>query len=173
LISSLQLRTFLFWVAGERYDPLCPNATAHPYPSAGASYPLQLYIIVYRSLDIDPGIYRYTSNTDNLTALPTGDKSALKLLKKTYASLGGVLISEIQCVTLITTRTPPTIYRRIALSNILKELGCVYQTMYLVAAAMGLAACAVGGGWSDGYGRILRTNPVTEPVIGEFLLAAH
>ena len=38
-------------------------------------------------------------------------------------------------------------YKNIGLSHILNDLGCLYQTMYLVATAMNLAPCVVSGSY--------------------------
>ncbi len=56
---------------------------------------------------------------------------------------------------------------------ILKDLGAMYATMYLVATAMGLAPCALGGGDSELFSRITGLDPYEEPAIGEFLLGSR
>ena len=57
-----------------------------------------------------------------------------------------------------------------AYATILKDTGVLMQTMYLVAEAMGLAACAVGGGHSDIFARTAGTNYYEETTVGEFIL---
>jgi SagB-type dehydrogenase family enzyme len=56
---------------------------------------------------------------------------------------------------------------------VLKDVGVLYQTMYLAAAAMGLAPCALGVGDSDLFARAAGTDPYAEPSVGEFLLGSR
>src|SRR5262249_42608725 len=63
-------------------------------------------------------------------------------------------------------------YESIAYSLVLKDVGVVYQTMYLAAAAMGLAPCAVGCGDSDAFARAAGTDYYVETSVGEFLLGS-
>jgi oxazoline/thiazoline dehydrogenase len=64
-------------------------------------------------------------------------------------------------------------YESIAYSLILKHVGVLYQTMYLAATAMGLAACAVGGGDSDLFCQAAGTQYAAETSVGEFLLGSR
>jgi oxazoline/thiazoline dehydrogenase len=57
-----------------------------------------------------------------------------------------------------------------AYAGILKNVGALYQTMYLVATAMGLSACALGGGDSDLFARAAGTRYTAETSVGEFSL---
>jgi len=64
-------------------------------------------------------------------------------------------------------------YRSMAYAAILKNVGVVYQTMYLVATAMGLAPYAVGSGDSDCLARLIGTDVHVESSVGEFLLGSR
>lgn len=55
---------------------------------------------------------------------------------------------------------------------ILKNVGVLYQTMYLVATAMDLAPCALGGGDSDLFARATALDYYAETSVGEFLLGS-
>jgi SagB-type dehydrogenase family enzyme len=61
-------------------------------------------------------------------------------------------------------------YESMAYSLILKHVGVVYQTMYCVATAMGLAACALGGGDTDAFAAVTGLDYFEEGSVGEFLL---
>ncbi|MBI4276864.1 MAG: nitroreductase family protein, partial [Armatimonadetes bacterium] len=56
---------------------------------------------------------------------------------------------------------------------ILKDVGVLYQTMYLVAAAMGLSPCALGGGDADLLTRAIGIPYHVESAVGEFLLGSR
>jgi len=54
---------------------------------------------------------------------------------------------------------------------VLKEVGCLFQTLYLVGEYLELAPCALGGGTSAGrFSHICNTTELAEPVVGEFIL---
>jgi SagB-type dehydrogenase family enzyme len=57
-----------------------------------------------------------------------------------------------------------------AYAGILKNVGALYQTIYLVATAMGLSVCALGGGDSDLFTRAAGTRWETESSVGELIL---
>jgi SagB-type dehydrogenase family enzyme len=59
-----------------------------------------------------------------------------------------------------------------AYAVILKHVGVVFQTMYLVATAMGLSPCGVGGGDSDLFARAAGADYYAETSVGEFLLGS-
>jgi len=61
-------------------------------------------------------------------------------------------------------------YESIAYATILKDVGVLYQTMYLVATAMGLGPCALGCGDSDVFARLIGTDYLEETSVGEFML---
>lgn len=60
-----------------------------------------------------------------------------------------------------------------AYATTLKNVGVLYQTMYLVATAMGLAPCALGGGDSDRFAAAVGSDYYTETSVGEFLLGSR
>ncbi|NJM57363.1 MAG: SagB/ThcOx family dehydrogenase [Synechococcales cyanobacterium RU_4_20] len=63
-------------------------------------------------------------------------------------------------------------YEAIAYALMLKNLGCLYQTMYLVATAMGLAPCALGTGNADLFSQLIGSEYYAETSIGEFTLGS-
>jgi SagB-type dehydrogenase family enzyme len=63
------------------------------------------------------------------------------------------------------------VYGPLAYSLILKEVGALFQTIYLVAEYLGLATCALGGGIpDDAFSRIGKIEELAEPVVGEFMI---
>ena len=59
-----------------------------------------------------------------------------------------------------------------AYALVLKNVGVLYQTMYLTASAMGLAACGIGGGHSDLFGSAASLNYFAESSVGEFAIGS-
>jgi SagB-type dehydrogenase family enzyme len=64
-------------------------------------------------------------------------------------------------------------YQSVAYSLILKDTGCLMQTMYLVATAMGLSPCALGGGHSDLFAELAQLDYFAETSVGEFILSSR
>ena len=64
-------------------------------------------------------------------------------------------------------------YASTAYAVILKNVGVLYQTMYLAATAMNLAPCAIGCGDADLFARGAGTDYYAETSVGEFLLGSR
>jgi len=64
-------------------------------------------------------------------------------------------------------------YAEIAYAGILKDAGCLLQTLYLAATATGLAPCAVGGGDSELFARLAHTNYYEETSVAEFIVGSR
>jgi SagB-type dehydrogenase family enzyme len=64
-------------------------------------------------------------------------------------------------------------YASMAYALILKDVGVLYQTMYLVATAMNLAPCAIGCGNADLFAQATGTDYWAESSVGEFLLGSR
>ena len=64
-------------------------------------------------------------------------------------------------------------YESMAYALVLKHVGVLFQTMYLVATAMGLAPCALGGGNSDAFAAATGLDYYAEPTVGEFILGSR
>jgi SagB-type dehydrogenase family enzyme len=64
-------------------------------------------------------------------------------------------------------------YQSMVYAVILKNVGALYQTLYLAATAMGLAPTALGGGDSDRFARATGRDYWGESLVGEFLVGAR
>ena len=61
-------------------------------------------------------------------------------------------------------------YEGIGYANLLKDAGALLQTMYLVATAMGLAPCAIGGGDAECFAAAAGTGFWEKSSVAEFIL---
>jgi len=61
-------------------------------------------------------------------------------------------------------------YERLGLATIYRDVGCLFQTMYLAATDMGLAACAIAGIQDLENAAWLGLDPLIEAQVGCFLL---
>lgn len=62
-------------------------------------------------------------------------------------------------------------YQGMAYAAILKHVGVMYQQLYLVTTALGLAPCAIGAGNSDRFAAAARTHYYEETSVGEFVVS--
>ena len=60
-----------------------------------------------------------------------------------------------------------------AYALIMKNVGSIYQQMYLVATALHLAPCALGGGNADHFAAAAGLDYYTEGSVGEFVLSSR
>jgi SagB-type dehydrogenase family enzyme len=176
-INATQLGEFLYRVARVQSvidaDPAegRPYAVSvRPYPSGGATYDLELYVTVNRCSDLASGIYHYDPLDHQLCKLAERNDRAEALLS--YAQRCTGQPGEPQILITLASRFQRLSwkYSGMAYAATLKNVGVLYQSMYLVATAMGLAPCALGGGNASLFAEAVGTNYFAESSVGEFLL---
>jgi SagB-type dehydrogenase family enzyme len=143
-----------------------------PYPSGGARYPLELYLIVNRCAGLEAGLYHYSPNSHNVHRWDADDQLIEKQLRDAAIYANRPATWTAQVLVLIAARFQRTQwkYESVSYSLILKEVGALIQTMYLTATAMGLAGCVLGGGNSDSFSQLTGLDYYREGSVGEFLL---
>lgn len=146
---------------------------ARPYPGGGALYELELYVAVHACAGLDRGFYHYDPLHHRLERLPATVSDVAGLLADATRATG-LAQQELQVQIIIAARFQRMAwkYASMAYAAILKNVGVLYQTMYLVATAMGLAPCGIGNGDSDRFARAAGTDYYAETSVGEFLLGS-
>lgn len=146
-------------------------ATSRPYPSGGASYSLEVYVTVGRGApSAGRGIYYYDPHDHALVLVNRDENDIRELLYA--AQTGAGLAAPPPTLLTLTSRFSRVSwkYRGMWYANILKEVGVLQQTLYLVATSMGLAPCALGGGDSDTAARAFGLDWRAESSVGEFIV---
>jgi SagB-type dehydrogenase family enzyme len=182
-ITDRQLGEFLFRVARVRdrqeveiptpHGPVGMDFAARPYPAGGGLYEIEVYVVVQACAGLAPGLYYYEPLGHRLIQQCGRTAAVADLLSDASASTGSAL-EGLQVLLILAARFPRVAwkYEAIAYALTLKHVGVLYQTMYLAATAMGLAACAVGGGDADRFAQAAGTNYYAETSVGEFLLGS-
>ena len=147
-------------------------ATTRPYPCGGGAYELELYLTVRRCEGLAPASYFYDPAEHRLVQLPTGEEHRRQLLTTASMSAGGTVVPDILITMTSRFQRVSWKYQAIAYAVTLKHVGVLYQTMYLVATAMGLAPCGLGSGDSEHAGQALGLDYLRESSVGEFLLGS-
>jgi len=146
------------------------EASNRPYPGGGAAYELEIYLAVNECEGLAGGLYHYDPWQHELEKLSTRTSEVEGLLKYCSTAAG---LKELPPVSLhITARFQRVAwkYQSIAYSVILKDVGALYQTLYLVATAMDLAPTAIGSGPAKLLSRMAGLNYLEESAVGEFIL---
>jgi oxazoline/thiazoline dehydrogenase len=171
-ISRRQLGEFLYRTTSDRPADYLPGAR-RPYPGGGAMYELQVYPVVRLCDGLDPGLYWYDS-AEHALALVSADQSLnARLLQSARRSTDQP--TEPQVLLVIAARVGRMMwkYERMPYAAVLKHVGVLLHQFYLVATALGLAPCGIGGGDSEAFAVASGVDPYEEPNVGEFMLGSR
>jgi SagB-type dehydrogenase family enzyme len=174
-LTVARLGEFLYRCARNRavFTDGHEEAVSRPYPAGGALHELELYPLVHNVAGLAPGLYHYDPQGHTLGLVSPPGPPVQLLLE--YGRRTAVMDTPPQVVLLISARFGRMMwkYESMAYAATLKHVGVLYQTMYLVATAMGLAPCALGGGNADGFAAAAGTDPYVESSVGEFVLGSR
>ena len=164
---SMDKLSQILWAA---YGITYPIPDAHPglrgglrtTPSAGATFPLEVYVVVGNVEGLTPGVYRYVSEEHKLVKVIDGDvRNELSV-----AALGQRMVRE----------APASVFYSAIFSRITGrygergimyayiELGHSAQNVYLQVEALGLGTVAVGAFIDDMVRQILNLPENEEPL---------
>ncbi|WP_406293739.1 SagB family peptide dehydrogenase [Embleya sp. NBC_00888] len=141
-----------------------------PYPSGGRCHELELYPLINNVEGIKPGLYHYDPQEHRLERVAEPGPAVHRLSEVARAT--SLMTAPPQVVLVVSARFGRVMwkYQTMGYALVLKHVGVLYQTMYLVATAMGLAACGLGGGDSDMFALATGNRWEHEGSVGEFLL---
>ncbi len=144
--------------------------TRRPYPAGGSIYELDIYPVVNQCTGLDAGMYRYDPFQHALVVVAGLETGGAQLLAD--AQRTAMMDHPPHVLLNITARFQRVQwkYQSVAYALVLKHVGALYQTLYLVATAMGLAPCALGGGNADQFATAASLDYYEETSVGEFLL---
>lgn len=175
-MSADQLGEFLYRTLRVRYrvGPLSEDSpyqsSSRPYPSGGAVYDTETYLVVHRCEGLARGVYHYDPLAHELRVLHGSGPG----FKDLFGSYRTAVPAAPDVLFVFTSRFGRLSlkYESISYGVALRNLGALYQTLYLVATSMSLAACAVGIGDIEATSRALGVEFTEEPAIGEFVLGS-
>lgn len=146
--------------------------TLRPYPSGGARYPLEIYPVNNKITGLQKGIYYYDPLKHQLVLLKRNSRYQKRFNKYLMEVQKPRINREPDVVFIITAVFARTMwkYENIGMSLIMNELGCLYQTMYLVATEMNFAPCPLGGTYETIVRDWLDLNWFDESHVGTFML---
>jgi SagB-type dehydrogenase family enzyme len=156
---SLEELSQLLWAA--------QGITAPPFyktaPSAGALYPLDLYIVAGNIEDLSDGTYKYEPQDHELVLILEGDKR-----NELYnAALSQSPIKDAPAVIIlggVYSRTTQK-YGEKGIRYVHIEVGCVAQNIYLQAVSLNLGTVSIGAFYDEDVKKILNIHDNWEPLV--------
>lgn len=131
-------------------------------PSAGALYPLAVYIIVSRVDGLDGGVYRYVPEAHRLSLVRHGDLSD----ELAEAALGQESVRDAAAVLVLTAEYGRTTakYGERGIRYVHMEAGHAAQNVYLQATALELGCVVVGAFDDEAVSRFLGVSSDETPL---------
>jgi SagB-type dehydrogenase family enzyme len=144
-----------------------------PYPAGGAIYELEMYAVVDRCEGLASGLYHYDPADHQLETLADRNRQVEALLKAAWYAADRRSPPQVVLVLTARFQRMQWKYQSMVYAAVLKHVGVVYQTWYLVATAMGLAPCGLGGGDAELFGEVAGLDYYAESSVGEFILGTR
>lgn len=142
-----------------------------PVAGGGAMHELELYLTITRCTGLAPAMYRYDPQAHELEWVSAPSPDTEGLVQDAMGAAGLTAPPDV-LVTLAARFTRMSWkYQGLAYAAVLKHVGVMYQQLYLVSTALGLAPCALGTGNADRFAKAAGTNYYEETSVGEFVLS--
>ncbi|MEO0080330.1 MAG: SagB/ThcOx family dehydrogenase [candidate division WOR-3 bacterium] len=132
-------------------------------PSAGALYPLEIYLVAGKVTGLGPGVFRYLSERHALVKLAEGDRRK----ELAAAAWGQDMIARAPAVIVYSAvfeRNTRKYGQRGRERFVCMDLGHSAENVYLQAVALGLGTCAVGAFEDSSVKRVIGMTKPEEPL---------
>jgi SagB-type dehydrogenase family enzyme len=144
--------------------------TTRPYPAAGSSYELEIYLTVANCQGLERGFYHYDADRHALVAIEARPQDLDMQLTSAEFAMDAPGAPQILITMAARFNRISWKYSSIAYSLILKDVGVLIQTLYLMATDMGLGGCAIGSNNIDLFARMTGIEFHVEGPVGQFAL---
>ena len=132
-------------------------------PSAGALYPLEIYVVAGEVRDMEKAVYHYRPGDHELIRVRDGDRRE----EIARAALGQMWVAEAQAVLVVSAVYERTTgkYGERGSRYVHVEAGCAAQSVGLQAADLGLGTTVVGAFHDDETARIIGAQNGARPLL--------
>ena len=141
-----------------------------PYPSAGACYELELYLAVNECEGLTRGFYHYDAGAHALVPIEVRGNELDALLMRAAFAIGAPAAPQIVITIAARFGRVSWKYASIAYALILKDVGVLIQTFYMIATEMGLGGCAIGIANIDLFAKMTGIEFHVEGPVGQFAI---
>jgi len=142
--------------------------TSRPYPAAGSAYELELYLAVANCDGLTPGFYHYDADAHALAAIDVRPQQFEAMLQSAGFAMDAPSPPQILITIAARFGRISWKYSAIAYALILKDVGVLTQTLYLVATDLGLGGCAIGTTNIDLFAKMTGLDIHVEGPVGQF-----
>jgi SagB-type dehydrogenase family enzyme len=171
-LTKQQIGEFLFRTVRVRhqYTNELGSFTSRPYPGGGGCYENEFYLTIDACVDIPKGFYYYDPVAHSLCLVSEINQDTEMLLDEAFYATA--MQCRPQILVTIANRFNRFNWKYASMSYAaqLKNIGAIYQTMYLVATSMNIAACGLGLGNNNRFERLTGLDYFSEGSVGEFML---
>ena len=165
-------RVVLRWDSKVDFGDAAPTVgyAARPYPSAGASYELELYLAVNTCEGLARGFYHYDAGAHALVPIGAGPPELEALLTGARFAMDAPAAPQILITIAARFGRVSWKYSSLAYALILKDAGVLTQTLYLMATDLGLGGCAIGSINIELFAKMTGIEFHVEGPVGQFAL---
>jgi SagB-type dehydrogenase family enzyme len=151
-------------------DAMAVTYARRPYPSAGGSWELELYLAIDKCDALARGFYHYDAGAHALAPIGVRAQELEAMFRGAEFAMGAP--GAPQVLITIAARFGRTAwkYSSLAYALILKDAGVLMQTLYLMATEMGLGGCAIGSVDIDLFAKMTGIEFHIEGPVGQFAL---
>jgi SagB-type dehydrogenase family enzyme len=143
---------------------------ARPYPAGGAAYELELYLAVHQCDGLARGFYHYDAGGHALMPIRTGAHELEALLAGAKYAMGAPAAPQVLITIAARFGRVSWKYSSVAYSLILKDVGVLTQSLYVMATDMGLGGCAIGLTNIDLFAKMTGIEFHVEGPVGQFAI---
>jgi SagB-type dehydrogenase family enzyme len=141
-----------------------------PYPSAGAAYELELYLSVDKCEGLARGFYHYDAGGHALMPISASAQDLDAQFAGAEMAMGAPAAPPILITIAARFGRISWKYSAVGYALILKNVGALSQTLYLMATDMGLGGCAIGIANIDRFAKMTGLDFHVEGPVGQFAL---
>ncbi|MHA1235773.1 MAG: SagB/ThcOx family dehydrogenase [Promethearchaeota archaeon] len=160
-LSLMDFSLLLFGMSG--LNRIFPQFSFRTVPSAGGLFPIEIYPVVNRVLNLQEGLYHYDIQNHSIELLKEGDfrgKVAEGCLDQTMAYNSAVNFIWTAVIERSQWKYLQRCYRYIYL-----DAGHIGQNFYLIAEALSLGACTIGAIYDNELNQFLEIDGKNETTI--------
>ena len=174
-LTLAQLSQFLFRTAHYRrvFDGKFQELVQRPMPAGGAIHELEFYVSVNDCEGLRRGLYHYHAHQHALYRLSAPPEAVDELLASAKGAWGPHPAPDILITLATRFERLAWKYQGMAYRTTLLNAGVAIQTMYLVATAMHLSACAIGNGDPAVFAKATGLSSAAETSVAEFALSGE
>jgi SagB-type dehydrogenase family enzyme len=144
--------------------------TTRPYPGAGSAYELELYLTVTNCKGLARGFYHYDADRHALVPIGVRTQELEAMLTAAVFAMDTLAAPQILITIAARFNRISWKYSGIAYALILRDVGVLIQTLYMMTTDMGLGGCAIGTNNIDLFAKMTGIEFHIEGPVGQFAI---